>query len=76
MKGEHSSFLSSVSIVPDIFPNKGSMFANPAGDTLPQTNMETNIAPFKRTVVFIGPFWGFHVSFREGIYCSSCNPKP
>ena len=22
--------------------------------------------PFKRTVVFIGPFLGFHVSFREG----------
>ena len=45
MNGEHSSLLSSVSIVPDIFPDKGSMFANPAGDTFPQTNMETHIAP-------------------------------
>ena len=35
--------------------------------TLPQTNMETHIAPFKGTVVCIGPFLGFHVSFREGI---------
>ena len=27
--------------------------------------------PFKGTVVFIGPSWGFHVSFREGrIFCS------
>ena len=23
--------------------------------------------PFRRTVVFLGPFFGFHVSFREGI---------
>ena len=33
--------------------------------TLPQTNMETHIVPFRRTVVFTGPFFGFHVSFRE-----------
>ena len=29
------------------------------GNTLPQTNMETHIAPFKGTLVFIGPFFGF-----------------
>ena len=34
--------------------------------TLPQTSMETHIAPFFRgTVVFIGPLLGFHVSFQE-----------
>ena len=27
--------------------------------------METHIAPFRRTVVFIGPLLGFHDSFRE-----------
>ena len=34
---------------------------------LPQTNMETHMAPFKGTVVFIGPFLGFHVSLQKGI---------
>ena len=33
--------------------------------TLPQTNMETQIAFFKRTVVLIGTLLGFHVSSRE-----------
>ena len=33
--------------------------------TLPQTNMETHIAPFLVTVVFKGPLLGFHVSFQE-----------
>ena len=34
--------------------------------TLPQTNMETRIVyPLRRTVIFIGPFLDFHVSFRE-----------
>ena len=46
--------------------------------TLPQTNMETHIAPFKRTVVFIGPFLGFHVSFRECSYIGGSRwiPRP
>ena len=44
--------------------------------TLPQTNMETHIDPFKGAVVFLGPFLGFHVSFREGIpSCGSCNSE-
>ena len=33
----------------------------------PQTNMETQIAPFKGTVILIGTLLGFHVSFRECI---------
>ena len=35
--------------------------------TLSQTSMETHLVSplFRRTVIFIGPFWGFHVSFRE-----------
>ena len=27
--------------------------------------METHIAPFRRTVVFMGPLLGFRLSFRE-----------
>ena len=37
------------------------------GLTLPETNMETHIVTFRGTVVFTGPFLGFHVSFRECI---------
>ena len=39
--------------------------------TLPQTNMETHIVPFRRTVVFIGLLLGFHVSFSK-----AANPEP
>ena len=31
---------------------------------VPKTNMETDTVPFGRTVVFVGPFLGCHVSFR------------
>ena len=31
----------------------------------PQTNRKPIQSPFRRTVVLIGPFLGFHVSFRE-----------
>ena len=30
-----------------------------------QANMETNLAHFRGTIVFVGPLLGFHVSFQE-----------
>ena len=36
------------------------------GLKLSQIHMDTHMALFKGTVVFIGPFRGFHVSFRKG----------
>ena len=43
---------------------------------LPQTNMETPIAPFfERTVGFTGAFLGFHVSSMEGMSFATSYPK-
>ena len=62
----------SLIIVP-IWPSKNrvapilSAFLGPLTlNALPQTYMEIHRAPFQGTVIFIEPFLGFHVRFREG----------